>query len=124
MLPSKKERLREYYRRLRTAARADSFETARRLVDETLVAVEDDFGVPDDPPVGPVPSDRMYPVQDDRVDAVPGRPDVRRLRSFRHDTYIADNGAVRIERRGRMGEEPVVELDKPGKDGRHVGPTG
>jgi hypothetical protein len=121
---SKQERLEEFYRRLNAAPPADSFDSARKLVDDTLTAVEDELsGLPNEPPDEAVKTDRMYPSKDDNIHAVPGRAAVRRLRSLRQNTYIADNGAIRIESVVAPGEDPVVYLEKPGKDGGHVGPT-
>jgi hypothetical protein len=59
---------------------------------------------------------RMYPPQDDQVRTVAGRPDVRRLVSRGHDTFVRDNGAIVI--RSRRSKQ--VLLRKAGADGREV----
>jgi hypothetical protein len=113
--PSKPERLVEFYRRLRLAPAARTFEEAYELICSTLNAVEDELtDIPYDPDRWQEDG-RLYPPFDDHARAVPGNPRLRRFRSLAHNTYIGDNGAFEI--RSLVGE---VELDKPGADGKGV----
>lgn len=53
MKKTRKQRLEIYYQRLRDAPPADSFDTALRLICDTLDEVEDEFsGEPNDPATG------------------------------------------------------------------------
>jgi hypothetical protein len=47
---------------------------------------------------------------------VKDRSEVKRLRSTGHNTFIATNGAIRIE----DARTKKALLDKPGQDGRRV----
>jgi hypothetical protein len=58
---------------------------------------------------------RLYPPQPDSRRMVPGRPDITRFRSRRHDTFIRSNGSFEI--RTLEGD---VEFAKPGADGQGV----
>ncbi|HEX6086448.1 MAG TPA: hypothetical protein VF266_18110 [Thermoanaerobaculia bacterium] len=115
MVTGKEQRLRELIRRLRLAPPAASFDEARRLLETTLNAVEDEMsGVPFDP--ARWQSDgRMYPPQDDSERTVPGQAAVRRYRSRRHNTFIGNNGALEI----RTVEHEIL-LRKAGADGRFI----
>lgn len=59
---------------------------------------------------------RLYPPQEDRRYAVPGRPDLRRYRSVKRSIYAGENGALQIEDMA-VG---LVVLDKPGADGGRI----
>ena len=58
----------------------------------------------------------MYPPQKDRVFAVPGLPEVIRYNSFRHDTFIASNGAIEV----KVIATGEVHFEKLGSNGKGV----
>jgi hypothetical protein len=109
------ERLREVLRRLDAAPPCASADEARALLTSTLNDVEDEMAEIPSNPAMPRTDGRMYPPQDDSERAVPGRDDVRRYRSARHNTFIGAAGAIRIEEvRG------ACVLNKPGQDGQTI----
>ena len=111
----KKERFTIFLERMKAAPPAESAKEALTLLVEVLNAVEDEFsGVPYNPSLWQTDG-RMYPPQSDNLRSVPGRPTVRRYRHVRHNTFIAENGAVRIQTL-----DGDVLLDKPGKDGQRI----
>jgi len=111
----KLERFAIFVSRLMAAPCAGSAADAYMLLSDTLNAVEDESsGVPHDPSQW-TSDDRMYPPQADSARDVAGRPELTRYRSKGHNTYIADNGAIRIETANRD-----LVLNKPGCSGNEV----
>lgn len=115
-VPPKRERLAEFFRRLSALRRASSMDEARKQLNNTLTAVEDEMtGLPNSPDT--LGSDgRMYPPLDDNLRKVPGHADVIRLRSRQHNTYIRANGAIEIQ----AVSDKQVAFEKAGADGRKV----
>lgn len=112
---SRRERLNEFYRRLARAPAAGSFQEARQQQIDILNGVEDELtDIPYDPERWALDG-RMYPPQNDSMKRMPEHSGVRRFRSFRHYTYIGENGAIEI-----TGTDGVVEFHKNGRDGRGV----
>jgi hypothetical protein len=113
---SKKERFQIFLQRLKEAKCPDSAAAALALLSDTLNSVEDEFsGIPGHPEKWETDG-RMYPPQEDSVRNVPGRPSLRRYRSRAHNTFIGQNGSIRIE----TIEEKLL-FEKPGCDGRKTG---
>jgi hypothetical protein len=113
---TKQERLREFFRRLGELPRVSSFDEARKQMDDTLNAVEDELtSIPFDPAMWQRDG-RMYPVQSDKIKAEPNHPSVKRLRSFAHNIYISTNGAMEFR---PVGSSEVL-FSKPGADGKGV----
>jgi hypothetical protein len=113
---SKKQRFQEFLRRLELSPPAPTLGEARRLIDATLNAVEDEMsGVPYNPTTW-LTDGRTYPVQDDNIRGVPGQPNVKRARSKDHNIYLGKNGAICIV---QISTHEVL-LDKPGEDGNLI----
>ena len=113
---SRHERVAELLRRLEAAGVCGSAEQALELVVITLNDVEDALSGVAFNPDYPLDDGRMYPPREDARRAVEGRPELRRYRSRRHNIYVSDDGALRIEEvRGR-----TCLLDKPGRNGRKI----
>lgn len=115
MTTSKRERFSRFIKDLQDAPPADNAPAALKLLADTLNAVEDRFsGIP-------ARSDlwqndgRMYPPQEDNRRPVEMFPGQRRYRSKGHNTWIEDNGAIRITLL-----DGTIVFDKPGADGRKV----
>ena len=112
---SKQERLEEIYRRLKASAAANDLDEALELVRLNLNAVEDELsGVPYDP-ANWQNDGRLYPPLPDSVRPVAGLPGVKRFRSFRHNTFVAVNGAIEIRT-----IDGTLEFSKFGRDGKGV----
>jgi hypothetical protein len=117
LVVTKQERLKEIIRRLSTAAPFADGVVARRALEETMKAVEDEFsGIPANPDAaaGLRTDGRMYP-PDDKFAFDCGCTRVKAFRMFRHQTLIGDNGALLIKR-----SDGAVEIDLAGSDGQRV----
>jgi hypothetical protein len=111
---SKSERLKEFQCRIEQSPNCGSFDDGRDLVTKTLNEVEDEMsGTPYDPSAWEHDG-RMYPPQDDSIYLVEGYPEVKRLRSRFHNTFIGTNGSIRIV----DTKSKQVVVDKPGQNGR------
>ena len=108
---SKEERTDIFLRRLANAKACSSASEALSLLSSTLNAVEDEFtSIPNNPHLWESDG-RLYPPRDDSRRTVPDRDDIVRYRSRKHNTWIAENGAIKITK----GDK--ICLDKPGADG-------
>ena len=95
---------------------AATFAERRHQAATTLNDIEDEHsGVRFDPDTW-LTDGRMYPPADDAIREVTGRADLKRLRSKDHNTYIGENGSIRIE----VVTTREIVLDLPGRDGRKV----
>jgi hypothetical protein len=113
---NKVARLELFYERLAVAPAAKSRDESYALICEILDAIEDEFsGVPNNPSNWQT-GGRLYPPQTDRAYAVDGFPEVIRYKSFRHETYIATNGAIEV----KLITTNVVDFTKPGANGKGV----
>ena len=117
MTINKTERFREFIDRLSHSPAMDSELNAFNLIADTLNNVEDEFTNILYSPNKWTNDGRMYPPLPDSKRPT-SDPKVVRYRSRSHNTYIGDNGAIRIEK--ARGEKLVV-LDKEGIDKRKVG---
>ncbi len=116
-MATKRERLKEFFRRLAAAPGARNRDEALELIDRVLNEVEDELsGIPRDPEPPPYRSTgRMYPPKTDSIRDVPGKSLLKRFRSTAHNTFIGDNGAIEIR-----AIPDKFEFSKPGADGRKV----
>jgi hypothetical protein len=109
-------RLEEFRRRLLDLPLAATGDEAKRVIDDTLNAVEDELT---DIPFNPLnwrTDGRMYPVQEDNANDLEGHADVTSYRSRKHETLIRKNGAFEI----RDVRTQEVFVSKPGSDGKGV----
>jgi hypothetical protein len=112
----KRTRLELFYERLQAAPAASTHDEAYALLCVTLNGVEDEHsGVPFNPPTWRT-GGRLYPPQPDRVYEVDGFPGVLRYNSFKHDTFIASNGAILV----RIIATNEVHFEKAGANGKGV----
>jgi hypothetical protein len=115
-LMDKYARLALFYERLQSAPAASTHDEAYALLCTTLNGVENEHsGVPYDPANWRTDG-RLYPPQTDRVYAVEGFLGVLRYNSFKHDTYIASNGAIEA----RIIATSEVHFTKAGTNGKGV----
>ena len=82
------------------------------MVSAVLNSVEDEFSEIPFNPDGWVDDGRMYPPTEKNRRAESGRPGVRRYRSARHNTFVGENGSIRIE-----DIEGRILIDKEGANG-------
>ena len=116
-MATREERLQTFLDRLQAAVPAKSRDEAFSQISTILTEVEDELsGIPNDPGRH-LDDNRLYPPQLDSQRSVDGRPDIKRYRSKGHNTYIRDNGAIRI---GRIKKTSIVIFDKAGADGKFV----
>jgi len=114
-IPSKSERLREFFRRLARAPSASSEVDALALIEEHMSQVEDELtDLKNDPNQWRV-IDRLFPPRPDNRRSVPNHSKIARYRSRGHNTFIGENGAIEI--RTLKGD---VEFTKKGADGKEV----
>lgn len=115
-IPSKRERLTEFLRRLKAAPLATNTEEARQQLTDILNAVEDEYtNIPYDPAAWQHDG-RLYPPFTDSIRTVPNRPDLTRYVHLGHETFFGAKGAILIRDRRRK----TVELSKPGIDGEEI----
>ena len=112
---TKAQRFAEFVRRLLAAEPASSMEGGIQLIADTLNAVEDELTSIPFTPTAWQSDGRMYPPMADARRRIPGRVDVVRYRSVAHNTFVGDNGAVRIEE-----TDGTCRVNKPGRDGRTI----
>ena len=106
-MKEKQERFRLFLRTLADAPAVANRDEAYELLAGTLNQVEDEYsGVPYAPDQY-LNDARMYPPQQDALRGVPDRPDWVRYRSRGHNTWITDQGAIRITT--TQGSEVVFE---------------
>jgi hypothetical protein len=108
---SREERTKLFLQRLAAAEACASSAEALALLSTTLDAIEDEFTSIPNNPANWESDGRLYPPREDSRRTVPGRSDVVRYRSRKHNTLIAANGAIQIIRKSELC------LDKPGADG-------
>jgi hypothetical protein len=116
-MTSRKERLEEFMRRMTASEPRSTFDDAYELLCDTLNEVEDELsGVPYNPDMWSTDG-RLYPPQPDsfRKDCK-DHPSVVRLRTRGHNIFIAQNGAIEIQ---KLNGEGVI-FQKPGADGKGV----
>lgn len=116
MVLPRAERFGLFVARLSAGAANANREAAKRFIDDTLNAVEDEHsGVPYNPATWRTDG-RFYPVQDDNAEALESHPDVFVYTSRKHETFIRENGAFEI----REHKTGLVVVALPGADGRGV----
>jgi hypothetical protein len=115
-MTSRQERLQEFLSRLNAAPSCASAEEAMALVHSTLNEVEDERSGIAFNPEQPMNDGRMYPPGEDARREIDGRADLSRYRSRKHNLYISDDGALRIE----VVSDRTCLLNKPAHNGRMI----
>ena len=121
-LPSKAQRLQEFYRRLYAAPPAKSFEEAVFQMTAILNAVEDEYTLIPYDAAAAIPTNkldtkgRMYPPELANFRAVAGQSHVKRYRHAYHQTFIAANGSIQV----RVADSGSIVFSKAGFDGKGV----
>ena len=111
----KPDRLWVFVGRLEASPAASTGEEAMELLTRLLDQTEDELtNIPYDPAKW-MTDGRQYAPQPDSARDVPGKPRITRYRSFKHNTFIGANGAIKIQ--ALSGK---VVIDKPGSDGDKV----
>lgn len=112
----KAARLQLIYERLQAAPAASTRKEIYALFCETIQTIEDEHsGVPNKPENWKVDG-RLYPPRADWSYSVDGFPDVVRYRSFGHNTFVASNGAIEVQRVASS----KVDFSKAGANGKGV----
>ena len=115
-MTSRKERLKEFMRRMKALEPKSTFDDAYEMLCDTLNEVEDEFsGVPYDPEKWRTDG-RLYPPQSDAFRDCEDHPSVVRMRTRGHNVFIASNGAIEIKALHGDG----VIFEKLGADGKGV----
>ncbi len=110
-IPTKAQRIAEFFSRLSAAPAVASADDAFALLCNTLNAVEDELtGIPFSPSTWATDG-RLYPPQADREFAEESRPGVRQFHSVAHITAISPDGSIEIRDRA-TGK---VFFHKPGR---------
>lgn len=115
MVVPKRERLEEFFRRLLAAPARGTADEAMQQLSNILDAVEDELTGVLNVPENWREDGRIYPPQVDRMRPVPGHPRATRFRTAGHNIFVGENGSLQI-----VALDGVVELEKPGLDGRGV----
>jgi hypothetical protein len=111
---TRRERTEIFFRRLAASGPCASADEALGRIADVLNGIEDMFTSIPFNPAAWESDGRLYPPQEDQRRDVAGHPDIRRYRSRQHNSWIADNGAIRIDQGG------TICLEKPGADGRTI----
>lgn len=111
---NRKERTELFLRRLGMAPSCSSVDEALTQIGAILNAVENEFTSIPFNPAAWESDGRLYPPQEDQRRDVEGYPAIRRYRSKQHNSWIAENGAIKIM------QGSTLCLEKPGLDGKTI----
>ncbi|MES0490250.1 MAG: hypothetical protein ABUK01_09670 [Leptospirales bacterium] len=115
MNESKQKRLQIFFSRLFNAKPVDTTEKVFQLLTHILNEVENEFTkIPFAPSLW-MTDGRMYAPQTDSIRST-GNENIIRYRNRSHNTYIGNNGSIKII----TVKDRIVLLDKPGLDGKKV----